>query len=330
MKTQDNNRFPHALEDESDADELKAVWRALEEAAPPEVPSAERTDEAWVSLSQRLGLSAGADEPVAPAEGGRPPADLAVPLRSASVAPHRGWLRVAAAVLVLLGASVWQAVPVSHAASGGEPVALVLPDGSEVMLNAGSSVRYRRGFSWVPGVPTGLREVRLEGEAFFDVTPGERPFEVSTDGARVTVIGTRFNVRARGGSAALSGVRVDVEEGRVVVAVQGSMAVTELAAGEGVRVLPGADALVPEPVSGARIGAWRSGGLTVTNEPLAVVLQELALRFTTTVTLADSVDPSVRISAYYPLLTGIESVLADLATQQNFQTRRTADGWELF
>ena len=329
MNKQKIDRFPHTLEHEPDAEDLKAVWRAIEDVAPSAAFAAERTDQAWGSLSERLGLSAGAAGQVAPLEEIPLPADLPAERRSAPVAPSGSWLR-AAAVLLLLGASVWQAVPVSHTAPEGERVAVVLPDGSDVMLNAGSAVRYRRNFAWVPGVPQGRRVVRLEGEAFFDVTPGERPFQVSTGGARVTVIGTRFNVRARGGPAAAYGVRVDVEEGRVVVAVQGSTAVTELAAGEGVLVLPGVDTLVSEQVSAARIGAWRSGGLTVTDEPLAVVVQEIALRFGTAVTLADSVDPSVRVTAYYPLLKGIESVLGDLATQQNLRTRRTADGWELF
>ncbi|MEX2466402.1 MAG: FecR domain-containing protein [Gemmatimonadota bacterium] len=327
MNKNENDRFPRWLEDEPDAEELKAVWSGLEAVEPTGVPSAEDTDAAWASLRGRLDL-AGASERPSPEsvdDSGRVPER-----RQAPVSPSGNWLR-AAAVLVLLGATaVWQGVPVSHSAPVGDVASVSLPDGSEVMLNAGSTVRYRRGFSWIPGVPQGRRVVRLEGEGFFDVTPHERPFQVSTGGARVTVLGTRFNVRARAASAAVSGVRVDVVEGRVVVAVQGSPAVTELGAGQGVRVLPGAETLEPEPVSPDRIAAWRSGGLTVTDEPLSAVAAELGVRFGVAVTLADSVDGSARVSAYYPLLAGIESVLGDLATQQNLRTRRTADGWELF
>jgi len=329
MSMKENDRFERAFEVESDAVELRAVWRALEGVTPSDAVSPEQTDEAWNSLSERLGLSVNTTEQVSASAKGRPPAGLPAQWRSAPIAPSGRWLR-AAAVLLLLGASVWQAVPMTLTSPEGERVAVVLPDGSDVMLNAGSSVRYRRGFAWVLGVPQGRRVVRLDGEAFFDVTSGERPFQVSTGGVLVTVRGTRFNVRGRGGSTAMSGVRVEVEEGQVVVAVQGSTAVVELGAGQGVRVLPGVDTLELEQVSVARIGAWRSGGLTVTDEPLAVVVQELALRFATTVALADSVDPAARVSAYYSLLTGIESVLGDLATQQNLRTRRTASGWELF
>jgi ferric-dicitrate binding protein FerR (iron transport regulator) len=327
MTKHENDRFPPELEQEHDADELRAVWSALDGVERDEGPSVEATDAAWTSLSERLGFEKASEGPsigdhdaaAAPEGDSRP----------AMVAPSGSWLR-AVAVLVLLSAAVWQAVPISHATSEGERMAVTLPDGSDVVLNASSSLRHRRGFSWVPGVPQGRRVVRLEGEAFFEVTEHARPFQVSTGGARVTVLGTRFNVYARAATALESGVRVDVEEGRVLVAVQGSPAVAEVGAGEGVRVMPGARALTPEPVSPTRIAAWRSGGLTVNDEPLSVVVAELGLRFGIEVTLADSVDGSVRVSAYYPLLTGIESVLGDLATQQNLRSRRTADGWELF
>ena len=324
------DRFPREPEHEPDADELRAVWSALEMAGGASAPPVENSDAAWTSLSERLGLAqpsyeASAAQGVEVLRGAAPREEI----RSRPVAPSGSWIR-AAAVFILLGGAVWQAVPVSHSSQAGERVAVTLPDGSDVMLNASSSLRYRRGFSWIPGVPQARRVVRLEGEAFFEVTDHSRPFQVSTGGARVTVLGTRFNVSARAATAAESGVRVDVEEGRVVVAVQGSPAALELGAGEAVRVLPGVETLSAQPVSTDRIGAWRAGGLTVTDEPLSAVVAELGLRFDVGVTLADSVDGSERVSAYYPLLTGIESVLGDLATQQNLRTRRTADGWELF
>lgn len=341
MSKHPNDRFPPELDHEPDTDELRALWSVLEAAGPAEPPTVGASDAAWTSLSARLGLSEGSERtapsPTGVAAGVEPGVGRddvhgmprPGPSRRAPVAPSGSWLR-AAAVFVLLGAAVWQAIPVSHSAAAGERMAVILPDGSDVTLNASSSLRYRRGFAWVPGVPQGRRVVRLEGEAFFNVTEHRRPFQVSTGGARVTVLGTRFNVHARAATARESGVRVDVEEGRVLVAVQGSPAAAEVGAGEGVRVLPAAETLTPQPVSAARVGAWRSGGLAVTDEPLSTVITELGLRFGVEVTLADSVDGSVKVSAYYPLLSGIESVLGDIATQQNLRTRRTADGWELF
>lgn len=66
-----------------------------------------------------------------------------------------------------------------------------MPDGTRVTLNSGSSLVYPPAF----GPYT--RIVRLTGEAYFDVSPdAAKPFIVETSTLRITVLGTRFNVRA--------------------------------------------------------------------------------------------------------------------------------------
>jgi transmembrane sensor len=322
MNKHENDRFPRMLADEPDADELEAVWSALE-ATRSDPISPGKTDDAWEALSRKLGFGA-TDEPDVSGEvsARRTPS-------SSPLATRAGWLRVAAVVAVLLGgATLWYQIPVTHSAPAGERVAVTLPDGSDVQLNAGSVLRHRRGFTVLPGVAAGVRSVRLNGEAFFDVEPAGRPFEVEAGEARVTVLGTRFNVRARTGFDA--SVRVEVAEGRVRVAAAAAVRAVELGAGQSVRVSPSSETLVPESVPVDRIASWRSGGLTVSEEPLADVVNELGVRFGVNVSLAASVDGSVRVTAYYPLVTGVESVLTDLATQQDLRVRRTADGWELF
>jgi ferric-dicitrate binding protein FerR (iron transport regulator) len=68
---------------------------------------------------------------------------------------------------------------------------LLLPDGSEVWLNAGSNLSYDRNF----GITS--REVTLIGEAFFDVVHNtEKPFIIHTSRIDIRVVGTRFNVRS--------------------------------------------------------------------------------------------------------------------------------------
>lgn len=66
----------------------------------------------------------------------------------------------------------------------------MLPDGTTVWLNAGSKLFYENDFSG------DIREVRLEGEAFFDVVKQERPFIVHTEGIDIKVLGTAFNVKS--------------------------------------------------------------------------------------------------------------------------------------
>jgi ferric-dicitrate binding protein FerR (iron transport regulator) len=69
---------------------------------------------------------------------------------------------------------------------------VVLPDGSQVWLNAGSSLDYNNST-----FNKDLREVSLNGEAYFDVTRDEsKPFIIHTKKMDVKVIGTTFNVRS--------------------------------------------------------------------------------------------------------------------------------------
>jgi ferric-dicitrate binding protein FerR (iron transport regulator) len=67
-----------------------------------------------------------------------------------------------------------------------------LPDGTNVWLNSGSSIRYPISF------PGGERKVVVTGEAYFEVAADKsKPFFVEINGKNlVEVLGTRFNVNA--------------------------------------------------------------------------------------------------------------------------------------
>ena len=68
---------------------------------------------------------------------------------------------------------------------------IILPDGSQVWLNADSKLTYPNSFS------SALREVNLEGEGFFDVVKdAKHPFVVHTSGIDIKVLGTAFNVKS--------------------------------------------------------------------------------------------------------------------------------------
>ncbi|MFZ4056618.1 MAG: FecR family protein [Ferruginibacter sp.] len=72
----------------------------------------------------------------------------------------------------------------------GSKTSLVLPDGSKVWLNAGSKLVYDKSFG------NTIREVKLSGEAFFDVVKNsDKPFIIHTEKMDIKVIGTAFNVK---------------------------------------------------------------------------------------------------------------------------------------
>lgn len=68
---------------------------------------------------------------------------------------------------------------------------ITLPDGTRVWLNAESKISYPESFEG------DKRDVRLSGEAFFNVShDAEKPFYIHLNKAAIRVIGTSFNVKA--------------------------------------------------------------------------------------------------------------------------------------
>jgi len=88
-----------------------------------------------------------------------------------------------------------------------------LPDGSTVILSAGSKLEYPLSFEAYT-----KREVYLEGEAFFDIKHNDlKPFIVHAGKLETTVLGTAFDVRALTGDKTIT---VTVTRGRVKVSNQ--------------------------------------------------------------------------------------------------------------
>lgn len=110
------------------------------------------------------------------------------------------WRAVAAVLLVALGAwGVWFATSQSPVQPDllqsyipkAEMSSLTLPDGTEVTLNANSTLLYPQRFEGA------TRCVYLAGEANFKVKPDEEhPFIVKSSDFQVTALGTEFNVVA--------------------------------------------------------------------------------------------------------------------------------------
>ncbi len=147
------------------------------------------------------------------------------PLRSA---PHsrrtRWWVAAAAACFALLGVGlVPQLMPTEqlYSADHGELRDLVLPDRTQVRLNADSRLRVRMG--WFS-----RRAELLQGEATFDIARDRRPFEVQVNGLLIRDIGTVFDVSRR-----LQGTRIGVVSGEVEVWSQGTDARRLAQLGEG-------------------------------------------------------------------------------------------------
>jgi ferric-dicitrate binding protein FerR (iron transport regulator) len=109
----------------------------------------------------------------------------------------RALVAAAACLVLITGAAIFyfagttRTYPLSYATKPAEKKSFVLPDGSKVILNAGSRLSVDAGFGEKE------RRIHLDGEAFFDVAHNaSKPFIVQTSRMDVKVLGTAFNVKA--------------------------------------------------------------------------------------------------------------------------------------
>ncbi|MBA4299707.1 FecR family protein [Algoriphagus alkaliphilus] len=102
------------------------------------------------------------------------------------------------------------AVYEEYSAPPGVKSTLTMQDGSKVLLNSGSSVRFIKNFE------EDKRIIYLEGEAYFEVAKDTlRPFSVITGEVTTTALGTSFNISAYRHEV----LKIALVEGKVAVDV---------------------------------------------------------------------------------------------------------------
>lgn len=341
--------IPPALRDrlqDEDAEEradLEAVWRLLGDTdhAPNEAPD---LDDEWAALRQRrpeVGPESPPDPDAISPNGQAPPASPSAeasrsrsPRRPSRPDRARRWARwgtaLAVALLVAVGAAWFWRQPVAVTAPPGQQRTVTLPDGSTADLNSGTTLTYRRGFRAWPFVDADRRRVRLDGEAFFSVDDGDRPFVVATANAHVQVTGTRFNVRAR--TVLDSTTSVTVASGRVAVQSRRRPDQSVVLDGPGQTTHVRDDqATPPRSTELKSVLAWRQNGFAVTNTPLTQVTRELERRYDTPIRLHASVTRTkAPLTLYYPNPTPLSTILRDLCTALDLNYRPTSRGYEVF
>ncbi|SHJ55274.1 FecR family protein [Tangfeifania diversioriginum] len=145
----------------------------------------------------------------------------------------------------------------------------VLPDGTQVWINTGSTITYD-----VNRFNKKFREVNLEGEAYFEVTSDKKKtFHVNTPVARINVTGTAFNVTAYPGDNNFETV---LAEGSVDLQFKS-------AAGKNIAMKPGqrviynrqTDEMNVRTVDAEMFTSWRNGELLFKDATLNDLITEL-------------------------------------------------------
>jgi transmembrane sensor len=166
-------------------------------------------------------------------------------------------------------------------------LALALADSTQMALN----VDTRASVQFAPDV----RRVTLSrGEAFFDVAPDTRPFEVLAADVIVRAVGTQFTVRRLAHA-----VQVAVTRGRVELKRPSASASTRVTAGEAVHVA--AAGILPIATPAAELASWRTGQLVLNKRPLPEVAAELSRYRERPIVIGNSGAAAVRVSGVVDL-----------------------------
>lgn len=194
---------------------------------------------------------------------------------------HR-WRKLAAVLvgLLLLSAGAYYLVvlrqTVTYTTAYGDHQIIQLPDGSTVTLNANSTLTYNRDWQ-----TNHVREVWLEGEAFFRVvkqahltatkSPSSR-FVVHTPQLNIEVLGTEFDVNNRRGN-----IRVVLKSGKVSLSRNNAEEKEELVMEpkDLVDYSEASQQLVKSRVNPDQYASWVNKQLVFNETPLAEIAQVL-------------------------------------------------------
>jgi ferric-dicitrate binding protein FerR (iron transport regulator) len=329
MSRDDESTVPPELREQTDAEEeasdWSAMWGLLGHAAPPDdaLPDA---DDTWAAVQQHI------DEEDASSSSDSRRSERR-PRRPSARRSRRRWTwgSIVAAVLALVFAAWWWTQPVDVAAPAGTTVARTLPDGSTVELHGDTRLTYPRTLATVSMLEAERRVVQLEGEAYFEVEPGDRPFIVQTPSVRVEVLGTAFSVRSRVEEDA--DAHVALTEGRLRVTGASARDTTLTLTPGQVATMSRAGTLRAVPdTSIDRLLAWRRGGFAATARPLPALTRDLERRFGRSIRLDASIAEATRsdpLTLYYTRTVDLETILHDVCMARGLTYRPTANGYVL-
>lgn len=172
---------------------------------------------------------------------------------------------------------------------------VILADGTHVWLNAGSELRYPKDFS-----KKQIREVYLEGEAFFDVTENRsKPFIVHASGLDIRVLGTSFNVRSYAGDPV---VETTLVRGKVTIAstAEDSINQVTLLPNQHASFSKDSKAIALEEVSNTEdyIG-WKSGWMIFDDKPFSYIRETLERWYNVRIIIEDENSLSCTFSAKF-------------------------------
>ncbi len=148
-----------------------------------------------------------------------------------------------------------------HYASAAEALTVDLPDGSVVVLAPESLISFPEEFG-------DTRTVEMEGEAYFDIQKNEIPFIINLTEIDVRVLGTAFNVDARGNE-----IKVLVDRG--LVAMEKGDTQVKIAKGQEGIFNKNTYGILIDTTPTLNRTSWMTGAFAFDGTPLSTVIVDL-------------------------------------------------------
>jgi len=202
-------------------------------------------------------------------------------------------------------------------AKGGKANTLLLSDGSKVMLNSASHIKYPTSFG------TEKREIFLDGEAYLEVAKDkEKPFVVRLKNQDITVLGTTLNIQS-----------YDHEKSSVITLIEGQILLesydTDGEKMSQVYMKPNQQAYTDNETGSVFLtnvdvsisSAWKDGKYKFKDESLSVIMKRLENYYGVNIFLADDSLKDIRYTGTFSLNQSIEDVLRVINAERKFKIR---------
>ena len=232
-------------------------------------------------------------------------------------------VKYAALGLILIASTVWATLYLSGSLAepamntlhvpAGQRAQITLQDGTEVWLNAQSTLTYPAHFS------RRNRKVEINGEAFFDVAKDKtRPFIVSTQHIDMKVLGTQFNVYSYRGAGYIQTALV---EGSVEIYTVGDRQ-NSVVLKPNEQVTVRGDKMAVTTISNAEHLLWKEGIYCFQNEQLIDIIDKLQLYYDVKIVVKDPDIFHIRYTGKFRQRDGIDEILRILQKIQSFKIEK--------
>ena len=231
------------------------------------------------------------------------------------------FLRVAAMIVVAFGLGYfWQSEktegPIAMqtiSVPAGQCVNVTLPDGSNIWLNAQTTIQYPVSFN------KENRQVKLDGEAYFDVAKdSKRPFIVNTKECSVEVLGTKFNIDAYSSRDKFETVLM---EGSVKVSMLDDPT-QAVSLKPNNKVYRSNGKLLTQKVSNYERYRWKEGLICFVDEPFKVVMEDFEKFYGLTIVVNNQKVTQYLYTGKFKQTDGVDYALSLLQKNIHFTYQR--------